>query len=196
MYLYESDVYNDEPLVAYIENFIAPSDCDELVEYSRPRVRDSQVVDRDDGKIRPDQARTSSDFFISEHEHQVNKLLRDNTAEFFGKQTENFEDTMIINYQKGQQYKAHFDFFVHKGIQHNTNAQREATAIFYLNDVPEGGETEFPHLGLKFVPKKGALIYFEYNYTMDINKLTLHAGLPPADGLEKWIATIWMRFPK
>jgi hypothetical protein len=32
----------------------------------------------------------------------------------------------------------------------------EQTAIVYLNDVKEGGETVFKHLGIKVQPQQGA----------------------------------------
>jgi prolyl 4-hydroxylase len=189
MYLYESDIYNDEPLVAYLENFVAPSDCDRFIEYARPRVQSSEVISKTDGTLYRHSARTSSDFFMDNH-YEPNATLRNMVAEFFNKDVISFEDTMVIRYQKGEQYKPHVDYFLHgvSGIE-----QRVATAICYLNDVEEGGATTFPLLDLSFKPKKGSLIYFEYNYTPEINRLTTHAGEPIVDDSEKWIMTIWMR---
>ena len=190
MYLYESDLYNKEPLVAYLENFIAPSECDRFVEYSRSRVKESEVVSKTDGKHYKHSARTSSDFFMDNH-YQPNEQLRHTVAEFFDKDIMSFEDTMVIRYLEGQQYKPHVDYFLHdvSGIE-----QRVATAIMYLNDVEEGGSTTFPRLDLSFKPKKGSLIYFEYDYEdYNTNALTLHAGEPVTGDTEKWIMTIWMR---
>lgn len=189
MYLYESDIYNGEPLVAYLENFLAPSDCDRFIEYSRPRVMESEVISKNDGRQFKHSARTSSDFFMDNH-YEPNAIFRNTVAEFFDKDIVSFEDTMVIRYRKGEQYKPHVDYFLHgvSGIE-----QRVATAICYLNDVEEGGATTFPLLNLSFKPKKGSLVYFEYNYTPEINRLTTHAGEPMVDDSEKWIMTIWMR---
>ena len=189
MYLYESDLYNKEPLVAYLENFIPPSECDHIIEYCKPRVIDSEVVSKTDGTTYKHPARTSSDFFM-DNEYPPNKKIRNDVAEFFGKSEIAFEDTMVIRYLEGQQYKPHVDFFLHDVPRVE---QRVATAIMYLNDGYEGGNTSFPNLNLSFPPKKGSLLYFEYDYPdHKTNALTLHAGEPVVGG-ENWIMTIWMR---
>jgi len=189
MYIYESDIYNDEPLVVYLENFVAPSDCDSFIEYAKPKVKSSKVISKTNGTTYHHSARTSSDFFMP-NDYEPNEVVRNNVAEFFDKDIISLEDSMIIRYQKGEQYKPHVDYFLH-GV--SGSKQRVATAICYLNDVDEGGKTVFPLLGLSFKPKKGSLIYFEYNYTPEINRLTTHAGEPITDNSEKWIMTIWMR---
>ena len=63
----------------------------------------------------------------------------------------------------------------------------------YLNEVQQGGETTFPHLGLVVPPSTGSAIYFEYFYNnQQLNELTLHSSIPVIRG-EKWVATQWMR---
>ena len=52
--------------------------------------------------------------------------------------------------------------------------QRIKTCLVYLNAEFEGGETEFPKLGLKYRGRAG------------------DAGLPPTRG-EKWLFSQWMR---
>ena len=109
----------------------------------------------------------------------------------------NGEGIQILNYTPGAEYSAHYDFFAYdvKGsLKHlATGGQRVATLIMYLNEVEQGGETAFPELGMRVVPKKGSAVYFEYcNSLGQLDKHTLHAGLPVIKG-EKWIATKWMR---
>lgn len=71
------------------------------------------------------------------------------------------------------------------------------TGLAYLSDVCEGcgGETEFPLLGLKVLPKKGALLLWRnLDYEQQPDMRTLHAGLPlrgPSDG-EKLAANFWV----
>ena len=63
-----------------------------------------------------------------------------------------------------------------------------------MNNVAEGGETIFPDLNISVKPKKGALLYFQYDFDDEsINKKTLHAGSPVISNDEKWITTIWMK---
>lgn len=62
---------------------------------------------------------------------------------------------------------------------------RMATFILYLNDVTEGGETEFLHFPLRVKPKQGTLIIWPATYTHT------HRGNPPLAG-EKFILTGWI----
>ena len=58
----------------------------------------------------------------------------------------------------------------------------------YLNDVEEGGETEFLMQSLRISPKKGTLCLFPSSYTH------LHRGNPPLKG-NKYICTGWLHIP-
>ena len=57
----------------------------------------------------------------------------------------------------------------------------------YLNDVEEGGETEFLYQSLRFKPKTGTFILFPAHFTHT------HRGNPPLSGV-KYIATGWIEF--
>jgi len=57
----------------------------------------------------------------------------------------------------------------------------------YLNDVEEGGETEFLYQSLRFKPKAGTFILFPAHFTHT------HRGNPPLSGF-KYIATGWIDF--
>ena len=56
----------------------------------------------------------------------------------------------------------------------------------YLNDIDNGGETEFLHYGKKFKPKTGKTIIWPAEWTH------AHKGLPVEQ--EKFIITGWMGF--
>ena len=55
--------------------------------------------------------------------------------------------------------------------------------MVYLNDVEEGGETEFLYQKRKVKPKKGTILIWPGGYTH------LHRGNPPMS--DKYIATGW-----
>ena len=59
--------------------------------------------------------------------------------------------------------------------------------ILYLNDVEEGGETEFLYQSMRFKPKAGTFILFPAHFTHT------HRGNPPLSGV-KYIATGWIEF--
>ena len=59
--------------------------------------------------------------------------------------------------------------------------------ILYLNDVEEGGETEFLYQSLRIKPKTGTFALFPAHFTHT------HRGNPPLSGV-KYIATGWIEF--
>jgi prolyl 4-hydroxylase len=59
--------------------------------------------------------------------------------------------------------------------------------LWYLNDVAEGGETEFCDLGIKVAPRTGRLLVFPPYWMFQ------HAGRPPASG-DKYILSTYLMF--
>lgn len=100
-------------------------------------------------------------------------------------------------YHPGQQFKEHLDaFWTHADYwpdEARRGGQRVATAMIYLNDVAEGGETDFPRLGASVPPQQGVILAWN-NARPDgePNEDTLHAGLPVVSGV-KYIITKWYR---
>ncbi len=100
-------------------------------------------------------------------------------------------------YHPGQEYKVHCDYFpprVHYWpLMRQCGGQRVWTTMIYLCDVEEGGETEFPRLGLRVPPRRGTLLIWN-NMRPDgsPNGETLHAALPVARGA-KYVLTKWYR---
>jgi len=73
-------------------------------------------------------------------------------------------------------------------IEHNKGWDNEARAFVfsvYLNDVAEGGETEFLHFSKRVQPKTGRIVIWPAAFPY------LHRGNPPLSG-EKYILTSWM----
>jgi len=67
------------------------------------------------------------------------------------------------------------------------SSRRLGVYILYLNDVDEGGETEFLYLNQRIQPKKGRLVIFPSGYVFT------HRGNPPISG-EKHIMTGWLEY--
>ncbi len=73
-------------------------------------------------------------------------------------------------------------------IEHGKGYENEARAFvfsIYLNDVEEGGETEFLHFSKRVKPKKGRIVIWPAAFPY------LHRGNPPLSG-EKYIITSWI----
>jgi hypothetical protein len=71
----------------------------------------------------------------------------------------------------------------------NYDFYRVAVYTVYLNDIEEGGETEFLYQLKRLKPKKGTICIFPAGYTH------VHRGNTPFLG-EKYIVTGWLEIPK
>lgn len=67
------------------------------------------------------------------------------------------------------------------------NSRRVFAYILYLNDVEEGGETEFLYLHKRIKPKAGTLVIFPAGF------IHTHRGNPPLSN-EKYILTGWLEY--
>lgn len=83
---------------------------------------------------------------------------------------------------KDEKFQLHFDSI-------NEVADRYMVFLWYLNDVIEGGETEFPDLGIKVAARVGRLLMFPPYWMYQ------HSGLPPQSG-DKYILSTYMLFPR
>ena len=87
----------------------------------------------------------------------------------------------VVLLQKTQPTEGYHMF---QGENINWNLHTRTMAwMAYLNDVEEGGETEFLYQQLKIKPKKGTVVIWPGSYTH------LHRGNPPMS--DKYIATGW-----
>ncbi len=186
-----------EPVVTVVDDFMSMAECEQLVEMSRAKLQRSTIVDPSTGAHQHIAERTSSGTFFALNEDAFIARLDRRIADLMHWPIENGEGLQILNYLVGGEYKSHFDYFPPSdpgcAMHIAKGGQRVSTLIIYLNDVPAGGETTFPSVGLSVVPKKGSAVYFEYcNAHGQLDERTLHGGLPVLAG-EKWIATKWMR---
>ena len=114
--------------------------------------------------------------------HALNRRL----AAASGTGVEQGEPLQVLRYRPGQQYRPHFDAI--PGLAN----QRVATALVYLNEDYEGGETCFVRSGLKVKGRRGDAIVFR-NTTDEgrADPASEHAGLPVTAGV-KLIASRWI----
>ena len=100
-------------------------------------------------------------------------------------------------YNAGQYFKSHTDWFQSnaRGWAHekDNGGQRAITAMVYLNDVNDGGETDFPRLDIAIAPRTGTLLAWNNADTEGVpNPYVVHAGNPVGSGL-KYVVTRWYR---
>lgn len=87
------------------------------------------------------------------------------------------EGTLMLEYLPNQGF---FDRHTDAG----PDFPRVLSAIVYLNDVDEGGETWFDKFNLSIKPEAGKLILFPSNYAYT------HQAMPPISG-KKYILVSW-----
>ena len=91
----------------------------------------------------------------------------------------NMEHPQILHYTAGEgHYNAHADA--------GPGVPRNFSAVLYLNDVEEGGETHFTHFDLTVAPKAGSLIMFPAEYPY------VHEARPPLSN-DKFAVVTWFR---
>jgi hypothetical protein len=107
------------------------------------------------------------------------------------------EATAVLHYAVGEESSNHFDFvspeIPNYAQEIEKNGQRVLTFLVYLNDDYDGGETDFPKLGLAHKGRRGEGLFFVN--ALDNNEpdlRTVHAGRPPTKG-EKWIVSQFIR---
>jgi prolyl 4-hydroxylase len=110
---------------------------------------------------------------------------------------ENTEPCTLLRYQGDQKFDVHSDAFDQTpgGRQFIAQGgQRLFTTICYLNNVKEGGETEFPFLKIKVKPKRGRVLIFGNTRlgTIESHPHSEHAGRSVKGG-EKYVLSMWWR---
>lgn len=158
----------------------------------------SQIVDPITGEAKQNPYRTGSMVaIVPEYLDWVVLAIEWKMAAFAGLPRQNGEVMNLIHYNEHQGYLPHYDVIVGDSASLETQlrngGQRRATVLCYLNTVPEGGETEFPKLGVKVKAQAGDMLMF--NNVDDNGKVlsaSYHSGLPVLVG-DKWVLSKWTR---
>lgn len=184
---------HQSPRVAVVERFIPPEFCNWLILRAQPKLKAAQL--KGAGGHAGYRTNSGAGFSIVESD-LVLQMINARVADLVEIPVENHEPTNVLNYQRGEEYKSHFDFITASdanAVELRHAGQRIATALIYLNDGYDGGETEFPNLNWKFKGKPGdALVFWNVSEAGEPERNSLHAGLPVTRG-EKWLYSKWMR---
>jgi len=188
---------SSRPIIVVLANVMSADECAELIALARPRLTQSTVVDPDTGETSVAAYRDSDGMFFRPCETPLIAELDARFARIMNLPIEHGEGLQVLHYSPGTRYTPHHDFLVPGSAATDASlrrsGQRVSSLVTYLNDVPSGGETLFPHAGLSICPQRGNAVYFEYcNSRGHVDAASLHGGAPVTDG-EKWVVTKWMR---
>jgi prolyl 4-hydroxylase len=175
--------------------FISNEESNKLIELAEIDLKKMTVL----GENSPNDYRIAQGTWLPNDQEPMN-TIRDRISKIINIPVENMEASHIVKYDIGGEYKVHHDFF-HANTDYldselKRGGQRTHTALIYLNDNFEGGETEFPKLNQIIKPQKNKLVIWKNlkdNGELDMD--SLHAGLPVKSGF-KYILVIWIREKK
>ena len=165
-------------------------DCQMMIEAAQPTLNKAGVLGVEiEGYRKANGTWLPIDSFIS---RKVFHIIHEVT----GYKKDQMELVHIVKYEIGGEYKPHHDFF-HANedytVEHIAQGgNRIQTALIYLNDDFEGGETEFPELNLIIKPELGKLVIWDNMVDGKLDYASIHAGLPVKSGV-KYIAVVWIR---
>jgi prolyl 4-hydroxylase len=183
-----NQLVNNNPINIY-DNIINSDECNQLLEISDGKFIQSSLYNSKSGFI-DTKSRSSTNFYFTRGENELIRNIENKISNLLNINLDQIEPLQIAKYDKGQEYKYHYDYF------DDTDNQRQYSIIIYLNDLDEvdGGATHFPLYKCKFYPYKGRAIQWNnINSDKSLNKLSLHAGQPILTDKTKYILTIWTR---
>lgn len=175
-----------------IPEFFSPDECERLMRLIDAVARPSPVFSVDYGRA----ARTSFSGDMDGNDPFIRSLHR-RMDDLLGVE-ENFGETLQgQRYQVGQEFRPHHDWFdttqEYWTPEVAQGGQRAWTLMAYLNNVEEGGNTDFPRADVSIPPQAGTLIMWSNALANGKpNPDTLHAGTPVRKGV-KYVVTRWYR---
>jgi prolyl 4-hydroxylase len=179
---------SEQPFVERFPAIFSGEECLHIAKLANERLEPAVVADPLTGRNIFNPIRTSDGALIGPaQESLVVAALNRRLAALTDTLVVQGEPLSVLRYAPGQEYRPHLDTLP------GTANQRIATAIVYLNDGFDGGETWFAANRLTVAPRAGDVLVFR-NVRPDgtPDPASQHAGLPVRRGT-KWIATRWIR---
>ena len=198
---YDVDMIYHDPIIFTVKGILSDTECDHFQKVASENMKRSMVSGFDKKKDRRgllDKRRTSSDCWVSHSRDQITIDVGNRISELVQVPISHAEAYQVLHYSDSQEYQAHLDTFdtTVKEYSHylKNGGQRIVTALAYLNNVEQGGETSFPNIEKTVNPEKGKIVVFHdcYKGTDKPHPDSLHGALPVLKG-EKWAFNLWFR---
>ncbi len=175
-----------------VADFLSEPECRHLIAMIDSAAQPSRIFDPENQEL----YRTSYSGDVDRNDNFV-RMIERRICDLMGLDESWGETVQGQRYHPGQEFKGHYDWFDTSAVywppEKERGGQRCWTAMAYLNDVEEGGETAFHELHFAIPPQRGTLLLWN-NACPDgtPNTFTLHAGTPVVRGV-KYIITKWFR---
>merc|ERR1711916_53111 len=145
---FQQEVVSWDPRVFIGRNLMTVDECKHIMDTYRHMVEPSVLVDEATGKQVRSTYRDSQGAFLSKEESagdEVIERLQQRIAQWTHLPPSFGEDLYLLQYNPGQQYQAHVDFFDPEIPKFHAytkcSGQRVATVLTYLASPEEGGHT-------------------------------------------------------
>lgn len=184
--------------IGIYDNYILPEECDKAIKLYENENKLKKTFNRLVGEGAPVLEKQDNQFYANRDNVEIwcdefkTMLINFNLAwkhysNNFG--AEKAYDNVEMNYtvlkiQKTLPTEGYHVWHIEHAKGFNYQSRAFAFSI-YLNDVKEGGETEFLHQSVRVKPKKGRIVIWPAAFPY------LHRGNPPLSG-EKYILTSWL----
>ena len=193
-----SETLSTDPAIRIVPGLAPRSICDWLIARVRERLQPALVHNPHTPRLVRNDSRTNSKagFHLTDAD-LVFMLMQERLGAAAGVSVRNMESPQVLHYATGQQYTRHYDFMEPNmpgdAVVIGKMGQRIETLLVYLNEGFDGGETDFPTLGIRYKGRAGdALMFSNVDAAGKPDRRMLHAGLPPTAG-EKWLFSQWIR---
>jgi prolyl 4-hydroxylase len=183
----QREVIRETPLICRFPALFTERECDFLTRLAEPLFEPANTVEEYTHREIRNPIRTSDTAafpWVGENPavHALNRRI----AKASETAPEQGETLQVLRYRAGQEYKPHTEAI--PGLAN----QRIMTMLVYLNDDFEGGETDFPDLGITVRPKRGdGLLFRNVDAQGKPDASVLHAGVPVRSGT-KLLASRWI----
>jgi hypothetical protein len=192
-------ILRDDPPMRVFDALLPPAVCDWIIGRGKERLRPARIYDAQSGGPTADGSRRNSaaELALADMD-MVLLMVRERIGAAIGLPVATMEGPQVLHYAVGERFTPHYDFLDLEFEGHARalaeHGQRVATVLVYLNDEGlEGGETDFPVLGVRHRGGRGdALLFANVDADGLPDRRSLHAGLPPTAG-EKWLFSQWIR---
>ena len=180
-------IISRDPYIALYPGLFSAAECKYLAVLAAPWLEKAMVnVEGDEARFETVRDADSSAIAHLTEDLVVQRINRC-IAAATGTRPEWGEPLNVLRYQPGQQYRPHHDG------RGPGDAARIMTALIWLNEQFDGGETDFPKLNIRVRGGVGDMLVFRnvHDDGSQDDRL-LHAGLPVTSGV-KWMASRWIR---
>ena len=170
------DMISHEPLVYTLKGVLTELECQHFINISSDKMKRSSVSGYDEKNKRKDELdnrRTSSSCWVTHDDNSITREVVERISKLVQIPSSHSEAYQVVHYENSQEYQPHLDTFDPNNQGYSpylkNGGQRVVTALAYLNDVIEGGETVFPNLDKSVTPEKGK-IFFDKNSLTDMKE--------------------------